>query len=136
MIEAELGGDDDLVAERRHAFAENPFDLVRTVRLGGVEERDASVERGPDDVEHLGPARDRGLVRAAHVLDAEADAGDVQRPSFRRPLAWAATGPRLAGGLRAVPPSSETAASCRHTEESRRLSRAGSLLVGFATTDG
>ena len=55
-VPAELGGDHDLVAERRHAFAEDAFDLVRTVSLGRVEEGDAAVERGPDDVEHLGPA--------------------------------------------------------------------------------
>ena len=79
-VPAELGGDHDLVAERRDAFAEDPLDLMRAVGLGRVEEGDATVEGRPDDVEHLGPAGDRRLVGAAHVLDAEADARDLQLP--------------------------------------------------------
>ena len=57
-VPAELGRDHDLVAERRHAFAEDPFHLVRAVGLGRVEEGDAPVEGRADDVEHLRPGRD------------------------------------------------------------------------------
>ena len=81
-VPAELGGDDHLVPEWRDAFAQDPLDLMWAVSLGGVEERDATVEGCPDDVEHLGPAGDRRLVGAAHVLDAEADARDFQRPQL------------------------------------------------------
>jgi hypothetical protein len=78
-VPAELRCDHDPVAERRHAFAEYPLHLVRTVSLGRIVEGEAAVEGSPDDVEHFRPARHRGLVGAAHVLDAEADAGDFQR---------------------------------------------------------
>ena len=52
-VPAELRCDHDLVAERRHAFAEDALHLVRTVGLGRVEEGDATVEGRPDDVDHL-----------------------------------------------------------------------------------
>ena len=103
-VPAELGGDDHLVPERRDTFAQDPLDLVRPVGLGGVEEGDTMVEGRPDDVEHLGPAGDRRLVGAAHVLDAEADARDLQRaqPSSpgRRRRRLAPRPCRLGCGLR------------------------------------
>src|SRR6266536_4541137 len=61
-VEAELGCDHHPISERRDALAENALDLMRAVRLGRIEEGDAPVERSPDDVEHLGSARDRRLV--------------------------------------------------------------------------
>ena len=84
-VPAELRGDHHLVAERLHAFAEDPFHLVGAVGLGRVVEGDATVEGRPDDVDHLGPGRDRRLIGAAHVLDAEADAGDLQRAKLPPP---------------------------------------------------
>jgi hypothetical protein len=77
-VPAELGRDHDLVSEGRDALAEDALDLVGAVRLGRVEEGDAPLEGVPDDAKHLGSARDGGLVGAAHVLDAEPDAGDLQ----------------------------------------------------------
>ena len=38
-VPAELRGDDDLVAEGRDAFAEDPLDLVRAVGLRGIDRR-------------------------------------------------------------------------------------------------
>ena len=78
-VPAELRGDHDLVAERLDAFAENPLHLVRAIGFGRVVERDAALEGRPDDVDHLRPGRDRGLIGAAHVLDADADARNLQR---------------------------------------------------------
>jgi hypothetical protein len=77
-VPAELSGDHDLVAERLHRFPKDPFHLMRPVRFCCVEERDATIERRPDDVDHLGTGGDRRLIGATHVLDAEADAGDFQ----------------------------------------------------------
>ncbi len=105
-VPAELGGDDHLVPEGRDAFAQDPLDLMRAVGLGGVEERDTAVEGRPDDVEHLGPARDRRLIGAGHVLDAEADARDFQlsQPSSPRRMGDGPTGVRcLRRGLRIRP---------------------------------
>ena len=45
-VPAELRGDHDLVAERRDGFAQNPLTLMRAIRFGGVEKRDAAVEGG------------------------------------------------------------------------------------------
>jgi hypothetical protein len=60
------------------AFAEDAFVLERAVGLGRVEEGDAVVVGGPDDVQHLRPVGHRGLVGAVHVLHAQADTGDLQ----------------------------------------------------------
>ncbi|MNJ65227.1 hypothetical protein D3C77_612250 [compost metagenome] len=46
--EAELGGDDHLIAHRCQGFAHHLFVQVRAVNLGGIEERDASVNRRSD----------------------------------------------------------------------------------------
>jgi hypothetical protein len=77
-VPTELRCDHHPVAERRDASAEDTFDLVRALSLGRVEEGDAAIIRSPDDVQHLWAVGDRGLVSAAHVLNAEADAGDLQ----------------------------------------------------------
>ena len=52
-VEAELGGDDDLVAEGRERFADELFVRVRAVDLGGIEERDALLVGGTDDLDAL-----------------------------------------------------------------------------------
>ncbi|MNT23832.1 hypothetical protein D3C72_1592710 [compost metagenome] len=46
--EAKLGGDDHLIAHRCQGFAHHLFVQVRAVHLGGIEERDASVNRRSD----------------------------------------------------------------------------------------
>src|SRR5512132_2192992 len=48
------------------------------ISLGRVIKRHAMVEGCPDDVEHLGPGGDCRLICAAHVLDAEPDARDLE----------------------------------------------------------
>jgi hypothetical protein len=77
-VPAELGCNHNLVAERRRAFAKNPFHLVRTIRLGCVEKRDATVEGGSNDAYHFAARGDRRLIGAAHILHPEADAGDFE----------------------------------------------------------
>ena len=47
-VPAEFGGDHHLASEGRQRLAEQCFIRERTVDLGGVEERDASLDRGPD----------------------------------------------------------------------------------------
>ena len=77
-VPAELGGDHDLVSERRDAFAENSFHFVRAISLRRIEKGDATVKSRPDDVDHFRSVGDCRLVGAAHVLDAKADAGDFE----------------------------------------------------------
>ena len=77
-IPAELRGDHHLVPERRDSFAEDPLHLMRTIRFGRIEKRHTTIERRSDDVDHLGTARDRRLIGAAHVLHTEADARDLE----------------------------------------------------------
>ncbi|MNQ92488.1 hypothetical protein D3C85_1079190 [compost metagenome] len=71
-VPTELGSDHHLIAERGHAFAENPLHLMGAIRLGRIIEGDAVVEGGANDVVHLRPVRDRRLVGATHVLHAQA----------------------------------------------------------------
>ena len=52
-LEAELGGDDHLCAERRERLAHEFFVGERTVDFGGVEEGDAAFDGGPDQGDHL-----------------------------------------------------------------------------------
>ena len=47
-VEAELGGDHDLVAERRERLADQLLVLERAIDLGGVEEGHAALDRGAD----------------------------------------------------------------------------------------
>ena len=54
-VEAELGGDHHLVADRRQRLADQLLVGERAVDLGGVEERDAAVDRGADQRDHLCP---------------------------------------------------------------------------------
>ena len=131
-VPAELGGDHDLVSKGRHALTENALDLMRAVRLGCIEEGDAPVEGGPDDVDHLGSVRDRRLVGAAHVLDAEPDAGDLQRAQSSPPACLRCRLParrrRPRRGLGGVPPRSGTAA--RAPADGRKERRPVSFFLG------
>ena len=52
-FEAELGGDDDLVAEGREGFADEFFVGEGAVDFGGVEEGDAALDGGADERDHL-----------------------------------------------------------------------------------
>src|SRR5208282_6600156 len=54
-IEAELGGDDHLLAERSQRLAHEFLVRERAIDLGGVEERDALFDRRPDQGNHLLP---------------------------------------------------------------------------------
>ena len=54
-VEAELGGDHDLVAHRLERLADQLLVRERPVDLGGVEERDAAIDRRPDQRDHLAP---------------------------------------------------------------------------------
>ena len=58
--EPELGGDDDLVAERCEGFADEFLVDERAVDLGGVEEGDAALDRRPDQRDHLLPVAGLG----------------------------------------------------------------------------
>src|ERR1039457_5648124 len=50
-LKAELGGDDDLVAERSESFARDFFVDVGTVDFGGIEESDAALDGGADELD-------------------------------------------------------------------------------------
>ena len=52
-LETELGGDDHVFAEGRKCFADDLFVDVRAVDLGSVEERDATLDRGADELNSL-----------------------------------------------------------------------------------
>ena len=53
QVEAELGGDDHLPAERSERFAHEFFVDERSVDFGGVEERDAAFDGGTDTADHF-----------------------------------------------------------------------------------
>ena len=75
--EAELGGDDDVVADRLQCLADELLVVERAVDLGGVEEGDAAVDRSAQERDHLVPwgSRAEGL---AHAHAAEAEGGDLE----------------------------------------------------------
>ena len=81
-VEAELGGDGDLVADGRERFSDKLFVRVRAVDLGRIEERDALFVGGTNDLDALVPVGRRSVVGAdAHAPGA--DFRDLQLPSFR-----------------------------------------------------
>ena len=51
--EAELRGDDDLVAHWRERFTDHLLIYVWTVHLGGIEEVDAAIDGSPHDRNHV-----------------------------------------------------------------------------------
>ena len=81
--EAELGGDDDLVADRLEGLADELLVVERTVDLGGVEEGHSAVDRGAQERDHLLPWRSRP-ERLAHAHAAEAEGGDLQAGALPR----------------------------------------------------
>jgi len=88
--EPELGGDHDLVTYRGEGLADEFLVEVGPVDLGGVEERDTAVHRGPDEPDHLLPVPGVGAVALAHPHAAKPDRRDhqvmSQGPLFHRYL--------------------------------------------------
>jgi hypothetical protein len=76
-VEAELGGDDDLVADGREGFADEELVGEGAVDFGGVEEGDAAVDGLVEEVDHGGLVFG-GSVGEAHAHAAEAEGGDVE----------------------------------------------------------
>ena len=74
-VEAELGGDDDLVAHRRQGLADDLFVDEGAVSFCGVEEGDAEVDGFVEEVDHLGFVFG-SAVGEAHSHAAEAEGGD------------------------------------------------------------
>ena len=76
-VPPELGGDHDLIPIGGERLADEFLVGVRTVDLGGVEERDAAIDRGADQRDHLLPV---GLVAVAagHAHAAQSDGGDLE----------------------------------------------------------
>jgi hypothetical protein len=75
--EAELGGDDNLIADRGERFAEQFFIGEGAVDFRGVEERHAEIDRGADERDSLLIVNGRAIAKAqAHA--AEAEGGDFE----------------------------------------------------------
>ncbi|MET4845849.1 hypothetical protein ABIF62_006344 [Bradyrhizobium japonicum] len=71
-LEAELGGDHDLVAEWLKRLAEQLFIGERAVGLGGVEEGHTARDGGPDQRDRLRRLGRRAIaVAQAHAAEAE-----------------------------------------------------------------
>jgi hypothetical protein len=76
-VEAELGGDHDLVAERLQAFADQLLVRIGAVDLGGVEEGHAQLDRAGQHLEGVGLVQ-RRAVDLAHPHAAQTDGRDFQ----------------------------------------------------------
>ena len=76
-VEAELGGDHHLVAQRRKRLADQLLVGERAVDLGGVEEGDAALDGGAEQRDHLRPVA-RLAVGEAQAHAAEADGRDLE----------------------------------------------------------
>jgi hypothetical protein len=72
--EPELGGDDDLLADRSQGLADKLFVRERAVHLGGVEEGDAEVDGGANEGDAVLLADGR-TVRVAKPHAAQSDRG-------------------------------------------------------------
>jgi len=82
QVESELGCDHDLLADGSERLANELFVRERTVDLRGIEEGQATLDRGADQRDHLLGIRGRA-VAAAHPHAAEADCRDLQVASQR-----------------------------------------------------
>ena len=71
-VDAELGGDDHLVADRLQRLADDFLVLERAIDLGGVEEGDAALEGRTDQPDRIRRLH-RRAVGLAHPHAAEAD---------------------------------------------------------------
>ena len=81
-LEAELGGDGDLVADRREGLADQFLVDVGTVDFRGVEERDAPLVGVANHTDALRPVHTRPVVAAAEAHVAEAKLRDFQAAEF------------------------------------------------------
>ena len=82
-VEAELGRDDDLLADRGERFADELFVREWAVDLGRVEEGDAALDRRSDEGDHL-LLVGRRPVSVAHAHAAEPDGRDFQVSKLSR----------------------------------------------------
>jgi hypothetical protein len=73
--EAELGGDDDLIAYGLKGLTDEFLVDERPLHLGGVEQRDAALDGGAQQSDVRGPV---GAVALAHAHRSETDGGDPQ----------------------------------------------------------
>jgi hypothetical protein len=76
-VEAELGRDHHLIADRFERLADEFLVGERAVGLGRVEEGHAQVNRMPDETDHSVPVGDGSVVRA-HAHAAKAERGNLQ----------------------------------------------------------
>src|SRR5688572_26043219 len=76
-VEPELGGDDNVVADRGKRFAHEVFARVRTVDLRRIEKRDAFFVSPADDTDAL------GAVRRGTIVGADAHASKAERRDFQ-----------------------------------------------------
>jgi hypothetical protein len=75
--EPELGGDDDVAADRLQCLAHQLLVVEGAVDLGGVEQRDATVHRRTEERDHV-RSRRSWPERLAHAHAAEAECGHVE----------------------------------------------------------
>ena len=81
-LEAELGGDGDLVADRCEGLADQFLVDVGAVDFRGVEERDASLVSVANHADALGAVHTRTVVPAAEAHVAEAKLRHLQASQF------------------------------------------------------
>src|SRR5579864_2604256 len=71
-VEAELGGDRDLIADRLERLTDDILIGVRAVHFGRIEERHAGVDRGADDRDPVLSAQRLSVALAdAHTAKTE-----------------------------------------------------------------
>ena len=76
-VEAELGGDDHLLAERSESFAHEFLVDERAVDLGGIEKGDAAFDGGPEQGDHLLLVFGRAVGKT-HSHAAQSEGGNFQ----------------------------------------------------------
>jgi hypothetical protein len=76
-LEAELGGDRDLLAERRKRLADHLFVGERSIDLRGIEEGHAALDRRADQSDALLPV-EGGAVTKVDPHASEADRGNFE----------------------------------------------------------
>lgn len=77
VLETELGRDDDLVSIRSKCFSEQFFVIPRSVRFGGVKERDTKID-GRMQQSDCFVLFDRGTVAETQAHTAETEGGNFQ----------------------------------------------------------